>query len=159
VAYNVPLAATQPALRVIEGGPLRAFERSRCTRPPGRSFNDGYGAISLKKSKNRARRKLAKLESDGTLPFNTISDPLRTSHAAQSKNWLVPQLIFECRARRPPRKSNIAERDFFNTIGAKTEANDFTTERPRSAVSGHRLRQKTLSGLALWTSVARDSPQ
>jgi class 3 adenylate cyclase len=41
VAYNVPLAATQPALRVIEGGPLRAFDRSRCTRPPGRSFNDG----------------------------------------------------------------------------------------------------------------------
>jgi hypothetical protein len=50
--------------------------------------------ISLKKSKNRAGRKLAKLQSDGTSPFNTISDRLRTSHAAQSTNWLVPQLIF-----------------------------------------------------------------
>src|SRR5881275_1184748 len=48
----------------------------------------------LKKSKNRAGRKLAKLQSDGTSPFNTISDRLRTSHAAQSTNWLVPQLIF-----------------------------------------------------------------
>ena len=52
------------------------------------------GPISLKKSKNRAGRKLAKLQSDGTSPFNTISDRLRTSHAAQSTNWLVPQLIF-----------------------------------------------------------------
>jgi hypothetical protein len=54
----------------------------------------GFGAISLKKSKNRALRKLVKLQSDATSPLNTISDPLRASHAAQSTNWLVPQLIF-----------------------------------------------------------------
>src|SRR5205814_4256388 len=56
--------------------------------------------------------KLAKLQSDGTSPLNIISDRPRTSHAAQSTNWLV--LIFECRARRPPRKPSIAEREFFN---------------------------------------------
>ena len=38
--------------------------------------------------------KLAKLQSDGTSPLNIISDRPRTSHAAQSTNWLVPQLIF-----------------------------------------------------------------
>src|SRR5712671_1262487 len=42
----------------------------------------------LKKSKNRARRKLAKLQFDGTSPLKIMLDRLRTPHAAQSTNWL-----------------------------------------------------------------------
>jgi len=52
------------------------------------------GADFIEKSKNRAGRELAKWQSDGTSPLNNILDRLRTSHAAPSTNWLVPQLIF-----------------------------------------------------------------
>jgi hypothetical protein len=48
----------------------------------------------VEKSKNRAWRKLAKWQSDGTSPLNTISDRLRISHAAHSTNWLVPPADF-----------------------------------------------------------------
>jgi hypothetical protein len=43
VAYNVPLATAQQALRVIEGGPP-VFDCGRRTTPPGRSVDDGKGA-------------------------------------------------------------------------------------------------------------------
>jgi hypothetical protein len=43
---------------------------------------DRFRRILLKKSKNRGRRKLAKLQSDGTLLLDAISVLLRTSHAA-----------------------------------------------------------------------------
>jgi class 3 adenylate cyclase/putative methionine-R-sulfoxide reductase with GAF domain len=44
VAYDVPLVASQAALRVIEGGPQSVLIAAIGTTPPGRSVNDGKGA-------------------------------------------------------------------------------------------------------------------
>jgi hypothetical protein len=77
------------------------------------------GADFVEKSKNRARRKLAKLQSDhGTSPLNIISDPLRASHAAHSANWLVPQMIFNSRAQSASQKNRASPKGSFSTQSA-----------------------------------------
>src|SRR5262249_8100087 len=49
VAYNVPLAGSQAAFLVIEGGAPSACPWPLCT-PAGRSLNDAYGARPCQKS-------------------------------------------------------------------------------------------------------------
>jgi hypothetical protein len=67
----VPLSeSAKTTLRGIGAAPSAGFVKVSSRR------------ILLKKSKNRGRRKLAKLQSDGTLPLDAISVLLRTSHAA-----------------------------------------------------------------------------
>jgi predicted metal-dependent enzyme (double-stranded beta helix superfamily) len=75
-----------PPMRVSAQGQQAVIAGMRrwviCGPFAGLHTDGDIARILLKKSKNRGRRKLAKLQSDGTLMLDAISVLLRTSHAA-----------------------------------------------------------------------------